>query len=255
MLRTGLPMGASPPNRSARFPLALLGVFGLLWAGLAIDPWYRADWLLENVLVFVAIPLLVRGHRRLPFSRVAYACLFVFFALHQVGAHYTYSHVPYDAWTEALFGRTASDVLGLQRNHFDRVVHLLYGLLVTPAAIELLDAQAPQRGGWRWALPWLFMLSHSALYELIEASAAWVFGGDLGMAYLGTQGDEWDAQKDSALAALGAAIAVALCRRPRPAGIPPGATAGGTPWRHRRLGPPRSWRRGQGLAVRPAGIS
>ena len=56
------------------------------------------------------------------------------------------------------------------------------------------------------------MVSHSTVYELVEWGAAEVFGGDLGQAYLGTQGDVWDGQKDSALAALGALVSVTLCR-------------------------------------------
>jgi putative membrane protein len=132
--------------------------------------------------------------------------------LHAVGAHYTYSEVPYDRWAEALTGHSLNGALGLQRNHYDRLVHFSYGLLVTPAAIEVLDAYSPQRGVWRWLLPFSFMLSHSVAYELIEWAAAEGFGGQLGQAYLGTQGDDWDAQKDMLLAAIGAAIAVTACR-------------------------------------------
>jgi putative membrane protein len=197
------------------FPAALLGAFVAVWIALAIAPWYRADWLLENVLVFVIVPGLVLAHRRLPFSNCAYGCLFAFFVLHQLGAHYTYAEVPYDHWIEVLTGRTLSDQLGLERNHYDRLVHFLYGLLVTPAAMELLDARAPQRGPWRWWLPWFFVVSHATLFEIVEAAAAVVFGGDLGEAYLGTQGDGWDSQKDSALAALGAAITVIVLRAPK----------------------------------------
>lgn len=87
-------------------------------------------------------------------------------------------------------------------------MHFLYGVLITPACIELLDARAPQQGIWRWLLPWFFMLAHSTIYEGLEAAAAGLFGGELGQAYLGTQGDEWDAHKDSALAALGAALVI-----------------------------------------------
>lgn len=93
-------------------------------------------------------------------------------------------------------------------NHFDRVVHFGYGLLVGPAAVELIRCAVDPRGLWRWLLPWTFLCSHSLIYELIEWGAATLFGGDLGVAYLGTQGDVWDAQKDMALAALGAACGV-----------------------------------------------
>jgi len=199
-----------PP--SARYPLTLLGLYTLWWAALAIAPWYREDWLLENVLVFIAVPWLVANYRRLRYSDRAYSALFVFFVLHALGAHYTYAEVPYEQWSRALFGHGINAVLGLERNHFDRLVHLLYGVLVTPAVLELLDVRAPQRGMWRWLLPWLFMVSHGAIYEVVEWLAALWFGGELGQAYLGTQGDVWDAQKDAALAALGAALAVWWCR-------------------------------------------
>jgi putative membrane protein len=202
---------------SPAWPLALLAVFVLWWGALAIAPHYREDWLLENVMVFLAVPALVLGWRNLRFSNTAYTLLFVFFALHELGAHYTYSEVPYDRWATQLFGRSIDDVFGFERTQFDRVVHFLYGVLITPAAIELLDAKAPQRGVWRWLLPILFMMSHAVVYETIEWFAAEVFGGELGQAYLGTQGDVWDAQKDMALAGLGAIIAVVavrLSRRP-----------------------------------------
>ena len=103
-------------------------------------------------------------------------------------------------------------MLGLERNHFDRLVHFLYGLLVTPAAFELLGARAHLRGGWRWFLCFMFMAAQAGTYEIIEWGAAEVFGGDLGQAYLGTQGDEWDAQKDSGLMVLGTLLSLATIR-------------------------------------------
>jgi putative membrane protein len=195
-----------------RYRATLLGLYSVWWTLLAIAPSYRQDWLLENVLVFVGVPLLVIFHRR--FSDLALTCLVVFFALHALGAHYTYSEVPYDAWWQAAFGESLNAQFGFERNHYDRLVHFLYGLLVTPAAIDLLDARAPQSGIWRWLLPFLFMTAHSTIYEVIEWSAAMAFAGDLGQAYLGTQGDVWDAQRDSALAMFGTLIALLWLRWP-----------------------------------------
>ena len=208
----GMAQRSPPAAPGPRIPLALLGAYAAIWIALGIEPSYRQEWLLENLLVFVAIPLLAWSYHRLRLSNAAYALLFAFFVLHAVGAHYTYSQVPCDRWVEALTGHSPDATLGLQRNHYDRLVHFAYGLLVTPAAIELLDARAPQRGAWRWLVPFAFMLSQSAAYELIEWIAAEVFGGDLGQAYLGTQGDGWDSQKDMALAAFGAAMSVIACR-------------------------------------------
>lgn len=220
MRRAAIPASAALSAASAtdstqgslRYPLALLIAFLLWWTALAVRPLYRQDWLLENLLVFIAVPLLVLGYRNLRLSNTAYTLLWLFFLLHEVGAHYTYSEVPYDRWFRSLTGSSLNEALGLGRNHFDRLVHFLYGLLVTPAAIQLLDARAPQKGVWRWLVPFLFMVSHATIYEMVEWAAATAFGGDLGQAYLGTQGDAWDAQKDSAMAALGALIAVVSCR-------------------------------------------
>ena len=204
---------------SDRYPLALLAGFLAIFVALGIAPWYRQDWLLENLLVVIAVPLLVLTHRRLRFSNFAYTCLFVFFVLHEIGAHYTYSEVPWREWLAALTGTEAA-VAG--RNHYDRFVHFSYGLLLMPAVVELVEARMSPRGLWRWLMPLLFVMSHSVIYEMIEWVAAVLFGGELGVAYLGTQGDEWDAQKDMALATAGAITGLVLLwirdrlRRPRP---------------------------------------
>jgi putative membrane protein len=67
---------------------------------------------------------------------------------------------------------------------------------------------ADVRGVWGYYLPLDVTMATSMLFELFEWGAAELFGGDLGVAYLGTQGDVWDAHKDMALAALGAVIAM-----------------------------------------------
>jgi putative membrane protein len=191
------------------YPAALLASFCLLWLALAIAPLFRQDWLLENLLVLVAVPLFVLTRHRLRFSNFAYTCLFVFFSLHELGAHYTYSLVPYDAWFQALSGHSLDAMLGFQRNQYDRLIHFLYGLLITPAAVELFAHYGRYPRSWAALFPLLFVASHSVIYELVEWAAAVVFGGDLGQAYLGTQGDIWDAQKDMALAFLGAVVMIA----------------------------------------------
>ena len=118
--------------------------------------------------------------------------------------------MPYDAWFETLTGRTLSSVTGWDRNHFDRLVHFLYGLLLAYPAREVFLRVADVRGFWGYYLPLDVVMATSMLYELIEWGAAMLFGGDLGVAYLGTQGDPWDAQKDMALATAGAIIAMLI---------------------------------------------
>jgi len=192
------------------WPATLLVVFAVFWSVLALAPSYRQDWLLENVCVFIAVPVFIATIRRLLFSNTSYALLFVFLCLHEIGAHYTYAQVPYDDAVRALSGHSLNALLGFQRNHYDRLVHFLYGLLLLPLARELFAARAPPRGVWAFLLPVLFIESNSALFELIEWLAAIVFGGALGQAYLGTQGDIWDAQWDMVLALFGAVLTQSL---------------------------------------------
>ncbi len=183
-------------------------MFLLIWAMLAIHPLYRKDWALENALVVVFFFALSASYRRLVLSRVSYTLIFLFLCLHEVGAHYTYAEVPYDAWFETLTGHTLNQLIGWQRNHFDRFVHFSYGLLLAYPVREVFLRVANVRGFWGYFLPLDVTMSTSMIFELFEWAAAEIFGGDLGVAYLGTQGDVWDAQKDMALASLGALIAM-----------------------------------------------
>lgn len=205
-------MQVSTTQTGIRYPAVLLALFTAIWLGLAVSPVSRADWLLENLLVLAAVPTLVATSRRMRFSDATYTCLFVFFVLHSIGAHYTYSLVPYDRWWTALTGHPLNQVFGWQRNHYDRLVHLLYGVLMLPAAVELFERYAPPRGAWRWLMPVLFLMSHSVIYEMVEWIAALIVAPELGTAYLGTQGDQWDAQQDMALATAGAALSMLILR-------------------------------------------
>jgi putative membrane protein len=185
-----------------RYPRVLFTLLVALAIVLGIAPHDRADWLLENALLFAAVGVLVATRKAFPLSRVSYTLIFLFMCLHSVGAHYTYSLVPYDEW----FGFA----LGDGRNHYDRLVHFCYGLLLAYPAREVFLRVADVRGFWGYFLPLDVVMATSMLYELIEWGAASTFGGDLGVAYLGTQGDQWDAQKDMALATVGAIIAMSL---------------------------------------------
>jgi len=196
----------------ARSTPALLGVLGgllaLEFAVLAVAPADRTTWLLENLLVFALVGALAATWRAFRFSHLAYVLMFVFLALHEVGSHYTYSEVPYDAAWRALFGFSLDAALGFERNHFDRFMHFAYGLLFATPIREIFLRVVEVRGFWGYFLPLDLTMSTSMLYELIEWGAALLFGGDVGQAYLGTQGDVWDAHKDMALASLGALLAM-----------------------------------------------
>jgi putative membrane protein len=205
-----LPAPARLPRTRDRYPALLLALLAPFAALLAIGPHDRADWALENALAFAAVAVLVATRRALPLSRISYTLIFVFLCLHEVGAHYTYSLVPYDAWLESLTGGTLAGAFGWERNHYDRLVHFGYGLLLAYPVREVFLRVADVRGFWGYYLPLDVTMATSMLYELIEWGAAELFGGELGTAYLGTQGDAWDAQKDMALATLGALLSMAL---------------------------------------------
>lgn len=193
-----------------KYLLILSALFGIWWVVLAIHPRERGTWLLENALTIVGVGLLAALRRRLLFSRVSYTLIFLFLCLHSIGAHYTYAQVPYDAWFQKLTGRTFNSLVGWERNNFDRVIHFLYGLLLAYPVREIFLRVVNVRGFWGYFLPLDLTMSTSMIYELLEWAAAAIFGGGLGQTYLGTQGDEWDAHKDMALASLGALIAMSV---------------------------------------------
>lgn len=193
-----------------KYLLVLAVLFAAIWAALAVSPHFREDWMLENALVVVFAVYLFASWKRFPLSRVSYTLIFLFLCLHEVGAHYTYSLVPYEEWTQALFGMSLNEAMGWERNHFDRLVHFSYGLLLAYPIREVFLRVANVRGFWGYFLPLDVTMSTSMFYELVEWGAAAQLGGELGMAYLGTQGDIWDAHKDMALASLGALIAMAI---------------------------------------------
>jgi putative membrane protein len=193
-----------------RYLAILAALFAMLWVALAINPSYRHDWALENALVVVFAVAVAASYRALMLSRLSYTLVFLFLCVHEVGAHYTYAEVPYDTWIRALTGHSLNQAMGWERNHFDRLAHFLYGLLLAYPLREVFLRVADARGFWAYFLPLDFTLSTSGLFELFEWAAAEVFGGDLGVAYLGTQGDVWDAHKDMALATAGALLAMLL---------------------------------------------
>lgn len=183
-------------TRGAFVPAACLFVYLAAWIGLAIEPRSRATWALENVLSLAAVITLVATHRRFRFSDRAYVEATALLLLHTVGSHYEYSHVPAGDWLR--------DALALSRNHYDRLVHFAFGLLAHRGCAELTRRASPT--AWR-VVPVALLVAVSALYEIVEWLAAITVDPAAGTAFVGVQGDPWDAQKDMALAALGAVAA------------------------------------------------
>lgn len=199
-----------PTTARSRYLVALSLLLLAATVRSGIGAHYPQDWILENSLMFLLAGLFVvfRKFFLSAFSLTSWTCLFVFFCIHELGAHWTYSEVPYREWWAALSGGALPEggVWG-GRNHFDRMVHFLYGVLfLLPMREFVIGASPIKRGFWSYFVPLNLIMSTSMFYELIEWAAAEIFGGDLGLAYNGSQGDVWDAQKDMLLAMTGAFI-------------------------------------------------
>lgn len=193
-----------------RFFYLLSLIFILIFIALAITPYDRSDWALENLLVIIAAIAFALTYKKFPFSRLSYSLIFCFLVLHEVGAHYTYAKVPYNSFFQNYFQLNIDELFSWERNNFDRVVHFLYGLLLAYPIREFYYRIADAKGFWGYFLPLELTMATSMIFELFEWAAAEIFGGDLGIAYLGTQGDIWDAHKDMALASLGATMTMLI---------------------------------------------
>lgn len=187
---------------NALIPRLLLGAYVSLFALLAIAPYDRSLWLAENLpiigIVLVLVVLYVRGVR---FSSPAYVLMSVLVFMHTIGGHYTFERVPFD-WFNELFG--------FERNMYDRVAHFTVGFYAYAFAEWLDYIGAANRRFITYLLP-LFAIAFVAMsYEIIEWWFAVSNDPAVGDAFLGSQGDIWDAQKDMLADTLGAAISLTL---------------------------------------------
>ncbi len=170
-----------------------------------IRPHETGTWLMEVAPALIALPLLLATHRRFPLTTLVYVLIALHCAVLALGGHYTYARVPLGFWMQ--------DAFGFERNHYDRIGHLMQGFVPAMIAREILLRLTPlQRGGWLFTLVTAVALAISALYELIEWGAAAALGAGADD-FLGTQGDPFDTQKDMFCAWLGAMAAQLLLAR------------------------------------------
>jgi putative membrane protein len=177
-------------------------VFLICWIGTFINTPNRTNWFTENTLTFLFIVLLTISYQKFKFSNLSYTMMFVYILLHIYGAEYTYAENPFGYWLK--------DMLHLQRNHYDRIVHCSFGLLLSYPMRDYFTNHFKWPNWVCWVLPCEITLSFSAMYELIEWLVADIFFPAEGDAYLGTQGDIWDAQKDMGIAFIGSVCAMLL---------------------------------------------
>jgi len=177
-------------------------LFTSLWAYTFIGTPDYSNWFLENALVFLFIGFLLFTFRKHQFSDLSYLLICVYLCLHIYGSMYTYAENPLGYWLK--------DAFGWDRNHYDRIVHFSFGFLLAYPMREMFLSWLKFPIWVAWLLPIEITLSVSGFYELIEWGVADVFFPAQGAAYLGTQGDIWDAQKDIFLATTGAVLATTI---------------------------------------------
>lgn len=197
---------ASSPVRIGFRAHPLLQVYLVLflaaWAATWVGTPDRANWWTENALTILFIGGLALTHRRFRFSDASYTLMLVYILLHIYGAMHTYAENP--------LGYRLKDALGWERNHYDRIVHFSFGFLLAYPMRDWFMNHFRWPAWVCWVLPVEITMSFSAAYELIEWAVADIFFPAQGAAYLGTQGDVWDAQKDMGLAFTGAVLSMLL---------------------------------------------
>lgn len=172
----------------------------IYWASTFLFTPNRANWYTENALTILAMLVLFVTYKKFKFSDLSYTLFSIYLLLHMYGAEYTYAENPFGFWLR--------DFFALNRNYYDRIVHFSFGFLLTYPMREYFKNYFNWPNWVCWVLPCEITLSFSGMYELIEWLVADIFFPAEGIAYLGSQGDIWDAQKDMSIAFVGSIIAV-----------------------------------------------
>ncbi|MCF6128651.1 DUF2238 domain-containing protein [Flavobacterium sp. AS60] len=190
------------PFKNNIWQKAFIAFFIINWINSYVGNTDTANWILENTLVFIFLGFLIYTYKKFIFSDLSYLLICMYLCLHVYGSKYTYAENPFGYWLK--------DALDLSRNHYDRIVHFSFGFLLAYPMREMFLKWLKFPRWVAWTLPIEITLSISGFYELIEWAVADVFFKAQGDAYLGTQGDIWDAQKDIFLAFIGSIIATTI---------------------------------------------
>ena len=197
----------SIPLSYFRMPLVLLSIVVVVCVATVINPPAgRLSWLLEVGPGIAGIMILILLYKRFPMSQMVYLFVFIHMLILIYGGYYTYAETPLGNW--------AKNVFGFSRNHYDRVGHVALGVFPAFIIREVLLRKTPlQRGGWLYFIVISIVLAVAAFWELLEWWIALLVASDIGTAFLGSQGDIWDAQWDMFLALLGAMLALPILSR------------------------------------------
>lgn len=199
------------PRMKWSYRLTLLTLFAIAFAISCYKPPHLFDFVIEHAMTVVFLTAVIVLDRKKPFTKISLTLIFIYSLLHVLGAHYTYSEVPYDLWSANLFGQTLRETFGWQRNHYDRLIHFLFGVLMVYPMRELLQRVLPElRDGRLLLIAVMVVALGSKLYELLEWAYTMVLSDTDAARYNGEQGDHYDAQKDMAMALVGSIISAVV---------------------------------------------
>ena len=185
--------------KKIHYHISLLITLLIIWVIFAINPVYREVWIAENILFAIFLPILILTYRKFQFSSLSYTLMFFFLILQTIGSHYSYSEVPF--------------FLDATRNHYDRFVHLMFGLIFYFTIYEFITRKLKVKGFMAHAFTFTIIFSLKGIYEIIEWLYVLVTKGNVtGISFLGAQGDIWVAQMDMLLGGIGALISGFLMR-------------------------------------------
>jgi putative membrane protein len=177
----------------------LIAIFVISWILASINPATPENWMQENLIVFFFVPLIILLGRYIMLTKTSYALITIFIVLHLIGAHYNYGGVP--------IGDTIGELMGTDRNLYDRFMHFSFGLLMVYPIRELFLRVSNIKGFWGYFFPINIMLSFSALYEMFEWIGAINLPPEIAFLFVGGD-DPWDPIKDMSLAGIGAVITI-----------------------------------------------
>ncbi len=190
------------PFKKNKLLWLLLLSFAAIWINTLVGTTDLNNWMIENTLTVLFLVFIVTTFKKYQFSDLSYLLMCIYLCLHVYGSKYTYA--------ENNFGYWLKEYTHSSRNHYDRIVHFSFGFLLAYPMRELFLKWLKYPKLVAWILPIEITLSISALYELVEWAVADIFFKAQGDAYLGTQGDIWDAQKDIFMAFLGALVSTTI---------------------------------------------
>ena len=179
-----------------------------------VSPMSNREYLyLNNIGTLFLLFLMIVDIQKEVLSKLGFIGLLMFSVSHSFGSCYLYQYVPYNEWMIYLFDFNFDSFFGFERNHYDRLVHFLFGVLLLPASRDLSMKLSKFNPKQALLVAFLSIQAFSMLYELFEWSLTIFLSDGMSDSYNGQQGDMWDAHKDMALAMLGSILTFFLLRK------------------------------------------